>query len=29
VSALHRKAADGGLAERIGRGKQGLQKDDD
>jgi hypothetical protein len=29
VSALHRKAADGGLAERIGRGRQGLQKDDD
>lgn len=29
VSSMHRKAAEGGLAERIGRGKQGLQRDED
>jgi len=29
VSGLHRKAGDMGLAERIGRGRQGLQKDDE
>lgn len=29
VSGLHRKAAEGGLADRIGRGRQGLQRDDD
>ncbi|KAL3420470.1 hypothetical protein PVAG01_08969 [Phlyctema vagabunda] len=29
INGLHRKAGDMGLADRIGRGRQGLQKDDD
>ncbi|KAF6842571.1 hypothetical protein CMUS01_02950 [Colletotrichum musicola] len=29
VNGLHRKAGNMGLAERIGRGRQGLQRDDD
>lgn len=29
VNVLHRKAGEMGLADRIGRGRQGLQKDDD
>jgi hypothetical protein len=29
ISDLHRKAGDRGLADRIGRSRQGLQKDDD
>jgi hypothetical protein len=28
VNGLHRKAGDMGLADRIGRGRQGLQRDD-
>jgi len=29
INGLHRKAGHMGLAERIGRGRQGLQKEDD
>ena len=29
INGLHRRAGDMGLADRIGRGRQGLQKDDD
>lgn len=29
INGLHRKAGDMGLADRIGRGRQGLQKEDD
>lgn len=29
VNGLHRKAGNMGLAERIGRGRQGFQRDDD
>jgi hypothetical protein len=29
VNSLHHKAADLGLAERVGRGRQGLQVDED
>lgn len=29
VNGLHRKAGDMGLADRIGRGRQGLQRDEE
>jgi len=29
INGLHRKAGDMGLADRIGRGRQGLQKDEE
>jgi hypothetical protein len=29
INGLHRKAGDMGLADRIGRGRQGYQRDDE